>query len=214
MRPAEVSRGGAGSAEKSFRKSQKSLEQSFQVDAERRLLACTVSLATTTAVFAESGNQPQLSSSAFSAPPREIIFRVRTFSGRAGEIRTRDLLNPIQAHYQAVLRPDVRGRVPCSGPTRLGKCLLRKRKSRKIGRCADVLRSELRAAFRRIRATCGNKNNGEQAVPETDKNQPCTQKPVEGGNPRKSLPDGKAKAVFLQHKSGSATFRTAAERWA
>jgi hypothetical protein len=25
---------------------------------------------------------------------------------RAGEIRTRDLLNPIQAHYQAVLRPD------------------------------------------------------------------------------------------------------------
>ena len=27
---------------------------------------------------------------------------------RAGGIRTRDLLNPIQAHYQAVLRPDVR----------------------------------------------------------------------------------------------------------
>ncbi len=25
---------------------------------------------------------------------------------RAGGIRTRDLLNPIQAHYQAVLRPD------------------------------------------------------------------------------------------------------------
>ena len=29
---------------------------------------------------------------------------------RAGGIRTRDLLNPIQAHYQAVLRPD-------NGPT-------------------------------------------------------------------------------------------------
>ena len=27
--------------------------------------------------------------------------------GRAGGIRTHDLLNPIQAHYQAVLRPDV-----------------------------------------------------------------------------------------------------------
>ena len=27
-------------------------------------------------------------------------------NGRAGGIRTRDLLNPIQAHYQAVLRPD------------------------------------------------------------------------------------------------------------
>ena len=26
---------------------------------------------------------------------------------RAGGIRTHDLLNPIQAHYQAVLRPDV-----------------------------------------------------------------------------------------------------------
>ena len=26
--------------------------------------------------------------------------------GRAGGIRTHDLLNPIQAHYQAVLRPD------------------------------------------------------------------------------------------------------------
>ena len=28
------------------------------------------------------------------------------FSYRAGGIRTHDLLNPIQAHYQAVLRPD------------------------------------------------------------------------------------------------------------
>ena len=28
-------------------------------------------------------------------------------SSRAGGIRTRDLLNPIQAHYQAVLRPDL-----------------------------------------------------------------------------------------------------------
>jgi hypothetical protein len=27
-------------------------------------------------------------------------------NGRAGGIRTHDLLNPIQAHYQAVLRPD------------------------------------------------------------------------------------------------------------
>jgi hypothetical protein len=30
---------------------------------------------------------------------------------RAGEIRTRDLLNPIQAHYQAVLRPDFAGTI-------------------------------------------------------------------------------------------------------
>ncbi len=30
-------------------------------------------------------------------------------SGRAGEIRTRDLLNPIQAFYQAELRPDLQG---------------------------------------------------------------------------------------------------------
>jgi alpha/beta hydrolase fold len=29
-------------------------------------------------------------------------------SGRAGGIRTHDLLNPIQAHYQAVLRPDAK----------------------------------------------------------------------------------------------------------
>ena len=28
-------------------------------------------------------------------------------NGRAGGIRTHDLLNPIQAHYQAVLRPDL-----------------------------------------------------------------------------------------------------------
>jgi len=35
---------------------------------------------------------------------------------------------------------------------------------------ADILVSELRVAFRRIRATCGNQNNGEYAVPETDKN--------------------------------------------
>jgi hypothetical protein len=39
------------------------------------------------------------------------ILRLRRFEdcrpsdGRAGGIRTRDLLNPIQAHYQAVLRP-------------------------------------------------------------------------------------------------------------
>src|SRR3954452_19848195 len=30
---------------------------------------------------------------------------------RAGGIRTHDLLNPIQAHYQAVLRPDLEGEV-------------------------------------------------------------------------------------------------------
>jgi hypothetical protein len=29
-------------------------------------------------------------------------------NGRAGGIRTHDLLNPIQAHYQAVLRPDAK----------------------------------------------------------------------------------------------------------
>jgi hypothetical protein len=33
--------------------------------------------------------------------PRNILG-----TGRAGGIRTHDLLNPIQAHYQAVLRPD------------------------------------------------------------------------------------------------------------
>ena len=31
-----------------------------------------------------------------------------TGKNRAGGIRTRDLLNPIQAHYQAVLRPEWR----------------------------------------------------------------------------------------------------------
>ncbi len=40
---------------------------------------------------------------------------------RAGEIRTRDLLNPIQAHYQAVLRPVfLRGATLCIC-SRLGK---------------------------------------------------------------------------------------------
>ena len=29
------------------------------------------------------------------------------FSGRAGEIRTHDLLHPMQAFYQAELRPDL-----------------------------------------------------------------------------------------------------------
>lgn len=40
---------------------------------------------------------------------RYIRIARRTKGNRAGGIRTRDLLNPIQAHYQAVLRPDVRG---------------------------------------------------------------------------------------------------------
>jgi voltage-dependent potassium channel beta subunit len=35
-----------------------------------------------------------------------LAFILHPFFSRAGGIRTRDLLNPIQAHYQAVLRPD------------------------------------------------------------------------------------------------------------
>lgn len=31
-------------------------------------------------------------------------------NGRAGEIRTRDLLHPMQARYQATLRPETRER--------------------------------------------------------------------------------------------------------
>jgi hypothetical protein len=41
---------------------------------------------------------------------------------RAGGIRTRDLLNPIQAHYQAVLRPEGRTIRP---PLALAKCFYR-----------------------------------------------------------------------------------------
>src|SRR5271166_1084913 len=37
----------------------------------------------------------------------QIYARFTPKNGRAGGIRTHDLLNPIQAHYQAVLRPDV-----------------------------------------------------------------------------------------------------------
>lgn len=46
---------------------------------------------------------------------RYIRIARRTKGNRAGGIRTRDLLNPIQAHYQAVLRPDVRAlsAAPC-----------------------------------------------------------------------------------------------------
>ncbi|MDB6156126.1 MAG: hypothetical protein JWL90_4579 [Chthoniobacteraceae bacterium] len=36
---------------------------------------------------------------------RRNPFARSVINNRAGEIRTRDLLNPIQAHYQAVLRP-------------------------------------------------------------------------------------------------------------
>jgi hypothetical protein len=43
----------------------------------------------------------------------KVAGKVRTLenpnkNGRDGEIRTRDLLNPIQTRYQATLRPDVR----------------------------------------------------------------------------------------------------------
>lgn len=34
-------------------------------------------------------------------------FMLSGFSGRAGEIRTHDLLHPMQAFYQAELRPDL-----------------------------------------------------------------------------------------------------------
>ena len=37
-----------------------------------------------------------------------LAFILLLFFYRAGGIRTRDLLNPIQAHYQAVLRPVTR----------------------------------------------------------------------------------------------------------
>jgi hypothetical protein len=40
--------------------------------------------------------------------PSSFRLHSSSFKTRAGEIRTRDLLNPIQAHYQAVLRPEVR----------------------------------------------------------------------------------------------------------
>jgi hypothetical protein len=37
-------------------------------------------------------------------------------NGRAGEIRTHDLLHPMQAFYQAELRPDLFGTQRCAGP--------------------------------------------------------------------------------------------------
>ncbi len=45
--------------------------------------------------------------------------RQNLLPGRAGGIRTHDLLNPIQAFYQAELRPDVRGREESAGRTLL-----------------------------------------------------------------------------------------------
>ena len=42
-------------------------------------------------------------------PPNPLI--LLTSPNRAGGIRTHDLLNPIQAHYQAVLRPDDAGTI-------------------------------------------------------------------------------------------------------
>ena len=43
----------------------------------------------------------------------------RVVAPRAGGIRTHDLLNPIQAHYQAVLRPDKQGNRRCDLPLKL-----------------------------------------------------------------------------------------------
>lgn len=40
--------------------------------------------------------------------PSQVPRRKRLEENRADWIRTSDLLNPIQAHYQAVLRPDLR----------------------------------------------------------------------------------------------------------
>src|ERR1700722_10752039 len=39
---------------------------------------------------------------------KRLTFKTLHEYGRAGGIRTHDLLNPIQAHYQAVLRPDAK----------------------------------------------------------------------------------------------------------
>jgi hypothetical protein len=39
---------------------------------------------------------------------KRLTFKILNGNGRAGGIRTHDLLNPIQAHYQAVLRPDAK----------------------------------------------------------------------------------------------------------
>lgn len=41
--------------------------------------------------------------------------RLRNENGRAGEIRTHDLLHPMQAFYQAELRPDLFGTRGCVG---------------------------------------------------------------------------------------------------
>jgi hypothetical protein len=54
---------------------------------------------------------PHISASGFPAPQKlnmkqRLVVAIRRY--RAGGIRTRDLLNPIQAHYQAVLRPEGR----------------------------------------------------------------------------------------------------------
>jgi hypothetical protein len=51
--------------------------------------------------------------------------------GRAGEIRTRDLLNPIQAFYQAELRPDVRGAGESGEQTLLASVFCGKGRGRK-----------------------------------------------------------------------------------
>ena len=50
------------------------------------------------------GRRPFADAAAQRPYPRHSSLRVCGY--RAGGIRTRDLLNPIQAHYQAVLRPD------------------------------------------------------------------------------------------------------------
>jgi hypothetical protein len=78
-------------------------------------------------------------------------------------------LNPIQAHYQAVLRPDEEGGQNQRLEPFWQASFVEKGRA-EIPMNADILVSELRVAFRRIRATCGNQNNGEYAVPETDKN--------------------------------------------
>ncbi len=98
--------------------------------------------------------------------------------GRAGEIRTRDLLNPIQAHYQAVLRPDVRGRTDSAGQTLLASVFCGKW-TLKSDTPAVSLGSGLRVAIRSIRAACDNGFNGRYAVPKDDKNQLNSQKRTE-----------------------------------
>src|SRR5690349_15878195 len=72
----------------------------------------------------------RLTKKSWLASERFCFDRFSHEDGRAGGIRTHDLLNPIQAHYQAVLRPDKSARcrvdLRFSRKKRLEKCNPRK----------------------------------------------------------------------------------------